>query len=1018
MRPTARLILPFIPVLAFALAPPANAQYFGRNTVQWDRLKFEVLKTDHFDVYYYPEEKLAAEQVGRMAERWYARLSTLLRHQMKERQPVILYASNSHFQQTNTLGGAPGEGTGGVTEAFKRRVVLPVGASLAETDHVLGHELVHAFQYSMTGQGKISDSNYPSALRMPLWFIEGMAEYLSVGPVDPHTAMWLRDAARREKGLPTIRQLDNSAKYFPYRYGQALWAYIASRYGDDVFARMLRGIRPNSNDAEDVIKGVLHVDPAALSKDWHAAIRADYATAATGKKDADSYGAAMVTEKKQGGRLNVGPVLSPDGDHLAFLSERDLFSVELFLQDTRTGNVTKQLSRTVVDPHLESIQFINSAGSFDRSGQRFALGGLVKGRAALVVMDAKKGGKPLEIPFPGLGEIDTPSFAPDGKRIVFSALKDGFSDLFVYDLETKALRRLTEDAFADLQPVWSPDGRQIAFVTDRFSTNLGTLEAGNYRLALMDVDSAAITPVATFEKGKNINPQWTKDGKGLYFVSDHTGISNVYRIDVASRDLFQLTDLISGVSGITALSPALTVAADTGRIAYSVYDEDRYEIYSIDDLEKLAGWRVLIEAPRTAAVIPGGKDEGKLVEAQKDALKGLADASTFSHKPYKAKFGLDYIGQPYLSGGADQYGAFFGGGISMSFSDMLGNHSLGTVLQVDRTAGYTNAGGIVSYVNKSRRFNWGLQVDRIPYITGGFSNGYATVNGQQTYVEQTVLYQQTDSGITAQGFYPIDSTLRVEVGSGLRNIGFKTRVLTAGYSLNTGQQILDDRQSQSDPGVNLWQGTVGLVKDSSVFGATSPIMGQRFRLDASPTLGTIRYTGITADLRRYLMPIRPVTIAARVMHYGRYGSGSEDPRLYPLFVGYPDLVRGYDTGSFSASECGVQSNGSCPVFDRLLGSRLLVGNLEVRAPLLGLFGKRNLYGPIPVEIGAFFDAGVAWDSTSKPALFGGDRALNKSTGATARVNVFGIAVVQVDWVKPLDRPGKKPFFEFNLLTGF
>ncbi len=1018
MRPTARLILPFIPVLAFALAPPVDAQYFGRNTVQWDRLKFEVLKTDHFDVYYYPEEKLAAEQVGRMAERWYARLSTLLRHQMKERQPVILYASNSHFQQTNTLGGAPGEGTGGVTEAFKRRVVLPVGASLAETDHVLGHELVHAFQYSMTGQGKISDSNYPTALRMPLWFIEGMAEYLSVGPVDPHTAMWLRDAARREKGLPTIRQLDNSAKYFPYRYGQALWAYIASRYGDDVFARMLRGIRPNSNDAEDVIKGVLHVDPVALSKDWHAAIRADYAAAATGKKDADSYGAALVTEKKQGGRLNVGPVLSPDGDHLAFLSERDLFSVELFLQDTKTGNVTKQLSRTVVDPHLESIQFINSAGSFDHSGQRFALGGLVKGRAALVVMDAKKGGKPLEIPFPGLGEIDTPSFAPDGKRIVFSALKDGFSDLFVYDLETKALRRLTEDAFADLQPVWSPDGHQIAFVTDRFSTNLGTLEAGNYRLALVDVDSAAITPVATFEKGKNINPQWTKDGKGLYFVSDHTGISNVYRLDVASRDVFQLTDLISGVSGITALSPALTVAADTGRIAYSVYDEDRYEIYSIDDLEKLAGWRVLVEAPRTAAVIPGGKDEGKLVEAQKDALKGLADASTFSHKPYKAKFGLDYIGQPYLSGGADQYGAFFGGGISMSFSDMLGNHSLGTVLQVDRTAGYTNAGGIVSYVNKSRRFNWGLQVDRIPYITGGFSNGYATVNGQQTYVEQTILYQQTDSGITAQGFYPIDSTLRIEVGSGLRNIGFKTRVLTAGYSLNTGQQILDDRQSQSDPGVNLWQGTVGLVKDSSVFGATSPIMGQRFRLDASPTLGTIRYTGITADLRRYLMPIRPVTIAARVMHYGRYGSGSEDPRLYPLFVGYPDLVRGYDTGSFSASECGVQSNGSCPVFDRMLGSRLLVGNLEVRAPLLGLFGKRNLYGPIPVEIGAFFDAGVAWDSASKPALFGGDRALNKSTGATARVNVFGIAVVQVDWVKPLDRPGKKPFFEFNLLTGF
>src|SRR6185503_10249165 len=103
MRPTVRLILPFIPVLAFGLAEPAQAQYFGRNAVQWDHLKFEVLKTDHFDVYYYPQEQQAAEQVGRMAERWYARLSHLLRHQMTDRQPLILYASNAHFQQTNTL---------------------------------------------------------------------------------------------------------------------------------------------------------------------------------------------------------------------------------------------------------------------------------------------------------------------------------------------------------------------------------------------------------------------------------------------------------------------------------------------------------------------------------------------------------------------------------------------------------------------------------------------------------------------------------------------------------------------------------------------------------------------------------------------------------------------------------------------------------------------------------------------------------------------------------------------------
>ena len=129
-------------------------------------------------------------------------------------------------------------------------------------------------------------------------------------------------------------------------------------------------------------------------------------------------------------------------------------------------------------------------------------------------------------------------------------------------------------------------------------------------------------------------------------------------------------------------------------------------------------------------------------------------------------------------------------------------------------------------------------------------------------------------------------------------------------------------------------------------------------------------------------------------------------------------MRGYDTNSFSASECGTAGDGSCPAFDRLLGSRLLVFNLEARFPLLALFGAKNLYGPIPVEVGGFFDSGVAWDSGSKPDLFGGDRQLVKSVGATARLNLFGFAILQVDYAKPLDRPGKSAFFQFNLLSGF
>src|ERR671937_440517 len=195
-------------LVALAIASaPSSAQYFGQNKVQYRKLDFKVLKTEHFDIYFYPEEQAGTEIAARMAERWYARLSRFFHHELRGRQPLILYASPTDFQQTNVIPGDLGEGTGGVTEPIRRRIVLPLAGSLGDTDHVIGHELVHAFQFDITTPiGAPAGQN--GAERLPLWFIEGMAEYLSLGPVDPNTAMWLRDAVKRDK-LPSVDDLND-----------------------------------------------------------------------------------------------------------------------------------------------------------------------------------------------------------------------------------------------------------------------------------------------------------------------------------------------------------------------------------------------------------------------------------------------------------------------------------------------------------------------------------------------------------------------------------------------------------------------------------------------------------------------------------------------------------------------------------------------------------------------------------------------------------------------------------------
>jgi outer membrane protein assembly factor BamA len=233
--------------------------------------------------------------------------------------------------------------------------------------------------------------------------------------------------------------------------------------------------------------------------------------------------------------------------------------------------------------------------------------------------------------------------------------------------------------------------------------------------------------------------------------------------------------------------------------------------------------------------------------------------------------------------------------------------------------------------------------------------------------------------------------------------------------------LLDDRsdtQSLARP-LTLGTSSAALVYDTSNYGATSPVAGQRYRLEASPTVGSINFTSLLADYRRYFMPVSFYTIAARVMHYGRYGSGGEDQRLFPLFIGYPNLVRGYDINSFGASECVPTAASQCPAFDRLLGSRMLVGNIEFRFPLLRPFGvSSHMYSPVPVEVALFADGGVAWNRGESPSFLGGSRGGVGSAGVALRVNLFGFAVGQFDFAHPFQRPGQGWLFQFNLSPGF
>lgn len=1008
-------------VLSTPLVRRAEAQYFGQNRVQYDNFKFEIFKTDHFDIYFYPEEREAAQQAARMAERWYARHRFILQHELNGRQPILLYASHPHFEQTNALGGGDiGEGTGGVTEALLRRIVVPFAGPIAETDHVIGHELVHAFQYDMTGVNTGGGLRAEAGLQLPLWFIEGMAEFLSLGPNDPNTAMWMRDAVKSQKKLPSVRQLEDS-RYFPYRYGQALLAYIAGRWGDDKIGDLLKQAG-KSGDLDRAIRQVLHVGPDTLANDWHKALHEAYDPFIKSTAAPEKYGKQIISKKQVGSELNVGPVLSPDGKNVIFFSEKGLFAIDLFLADAESGKIKRNILRAERNPHWESLEFISSAGAWDANGDRIAFALVTKGRPGLGILNVQQDKISREIRLPQLGEVFNPTWSPDGRRIAFSALANGMSDIFIYDLQADSLQRVTNDFYSDLHPAWSPNGKQIVFATDRFSADLEVLQAGNYRLALYDVATGKISAVPGFQDGKHINPQWSSDGKSIYFVSDRDGISNIYRIELASGNLFQVTNLYTGVSGITASSPALSVAQKTNRLSFNVYEDGKYNIYTVDAPEVLTGKPVteFADGFKPAELPPLARVSTRLDSVLHNATMGLADANKERVVPYKSKLALTYIGQPTLAAGYDSYGAHLGGGISFLWSDMFGNHNLGLVTQAQIDGAFRDFAGQLGYTNMTHRLNWGAVAQQIPYIVSQAGEFIAqSDSGDVIDVQQELRFRQLTQEIAGFVAYPFSRTQRVEFSAGVQRISFTQQLRTQGFSLNSGQKVIDNTQKLPAPGsLYLANTDLALVYDSSVFGATSPLIGQSYRIDFSPTIGTIDMHTLLVDYRRYFMPIKPFTFAGRLLHFGRYGKDAEDGRLTPLFLGYPGLVRGYGSNSFNTNEFVATSDTTfdSPVFDRLIGSRLAIANFEVRFPLLGLLHLGpGFYGVFPIETGVFYDLGSAWRRGDKVSFF---NDAVKSYGATARVNLLGYAVLEIDYVNPVDRPQKGWFWQFNFTAGF
>lgn len=1008
-------------IILLSAGSELSAQGFGRTKPGYKMFDFNVYRTPNFEIYHYFDDDSLLHEIAEMSEKWYYRHARALNDTIKDPNPLIIYENHPDFQQTTAISGMIGIGTGGVTESLKNRVVFPILETNAQTDHVLGHELVHAFQFNTLL--KTDTASIYSIRNLPLWMVEGMAEYLSIGSVDANTAMWMRDAIINDD-FPTLRDMSTGYKYFPYRYGHAFWAFVARTWGDTIITPLF--LETAKWGYERAIENVLGMRANAFSDIWQSSFRLHYEELLQ-NADSEMSGNKLIFEET-GGQMNVSPSVSPDGTYVAFFSEKNVFTLDLFIANTEDGKVVRTLTSSTRDTDIDGYNFLESMGTWSPDSRFFAYVAVKKGRSTILVADIQRPRRTREITIPGVPFINNPSWSPDGRYLALTGLVRGRNNLYLYDMETRELSQLTDDRHSYVHPSWSPDGRYIAVATD-YKQPGDTTSDVNLRLNLGLIDREndnRLTVFPVFRGADNINPVFSADGKSIYFLSNSDGFRNLYRFEFENGQVFRATNYPTGITGITSLSPAISVARETGMLVYSYYMKGNYTIYSAmpEDFSEVPSDPGSIDM--LAATLPPFQRvavnivDNNIADNQKYTR---FPADSFRIQPYRPKFQLDYIGN---TGGVGvsfntYYGTGMAGGIQMLFSDILGNSSLFTTLAVNGEI--YDFGGMVAYMNQKYRINLGGSISHIPYRYPFIS--YQIIEQEDDYpIENFALVNQRifEDQASFFAYYPFSMTRRIEVGGSLARYYYRLDVFNNYYY--RGIYIGEDREKlDAPPGFNLAKTNVAYVGDNSYFGMASPMRGHRYRIQGDKYFGRVEFYQFLADYRQYLFQ-NPLSFAFRLYHSGRYGPTADDTNniFYPMYAGYPWFVRGYSSNQFYQ----LQSfrNADFTIND-LLGSRLAVANFEIRLPFTGPEQLAVIKsGFFFTELALFLDAGVAWTGSTRPTLDINDMSADTrfpifSTGLSLRVNLFGAMILEPYYAFPFQRDGiKGGVFGLNFLPGW
>jgi Tol biopolymer transport system component len=1054
------LSVPFCTIMLMVLSVSASYGQFGQNKVQYKTFNWSYLQSKHFDIYYSQDGEYLAQFTAVVAESSLVSLTNNIGYQIENRIPIIVYNSHNDFQQTNVIDESLPEGVGGVTELFKNRVNVPFEGDYNLFRHVIHHELLHAYMNDMYYGGSIQNIiSRNIQLQFPTWFAEGMAEYQSLGGNDKPNDMFMRDAVIYNY-LPPLEYIDG---YLAYRGGQSFFSWLANEYGKDKIADLMQQIKGLSS-VDEGFKEVYKSSVEELSKKWHKTLKQYYWPDIASRQEVTDFASRITNHKKGDGYYNTAPALSPNGKSIAFISNRDDY-FDVFIEDVKTKHVITKLIKGNRTANFEELHLITPGLCWSPDSKEIAISVKSGSQDAIYVFDVNSGDEEeLPLKFDGIFSV---SWNPKNNSLVFVGDNSKQSDIFVYNLNDKKLRRITNDPFSDGDPTWSADGTRIYFSSDRESyTDEDTIPANlkmqkvDYTKKNMYVYDLKDDSLKLFIKGEDAdvsNVVSSPDGKKVLFISDKNGINNIWMKNLETGEEEPLTNSLDPIY-------MLSLSEDGKRLAFSALSNGGYDLFYIDnpfEMESKAKEltntvfvnQLLAEQKQDSLKekessdtladiinknVPGitlietSRNPSDTLNVQrKDTLKGLygkgielnlntykSDTSSLSSGPElklkpNPKFSLKGNTNPDGSLKAYKYKIKFSPDIvysNVNYSSFYGVQGIAQMAFSDVLGNhriYVATSLVLDLKNSDYAFAYYYLPKRIDY---GFE-GYHAANF--LYINTTdagdQLFRFSTFGLNLNASYPIDKFNRID----------------AGASFNTIQKENLDNTNQPADKLQFVLPIMSYVHDNTLFGLTAPVRGTRYNLTllGTPRIGAdgLSFFSAMLDYRTYFKFLEDYNFAWRFN--GGFSVGPNPQKFYlggtENWINYTlqnDVLPIADIKDFAFATPILPLRGYN--YDAAYGSKFMLMNNEFRFPLF----KYLILGLIPVGFQnimgvTFLDIGTVWSNNKQLQFFTHENGpletkdLLIGTGIGARIFLFYFPLkFDVAWAYNFHRFSQPKFY--------